>query len=176
MPLKDLQNYVDGTLITADDLNTLGQLVRMVRGMNIPGMFLDTSGVVVRKLGSPPVAAPIVRIAGNLTGQGKYDGYTLKNIAAATAGTNLGTLNNVFLGPAMGMEDDERVIVWNAREQDTNPASPSTGTNTTHLLTSSTNTVILGGRFWISEFVESSTNRRRVVLVDYIPAFACYSL
>lgn len=50
MPLEDLQKYVAGlTPITAKDMNTLGKVVEMVRGIAGDDFYVDAGGVVRRK-------------------------------------------------------------------------------------------------------------------------------
>lgn len=54
--LRDLQNYVgEQTEITAQDMNTLGQAVRMLRNITGPDVFADATGIAFRRPSVPDV-------------------------------------------------------------------------------------------------------------------------
>jgi hypothetical protein len=59
--LKDYQTYVPGkTPVAAQDMNTGGEVVRLLRNINIPGMMLDSMGLYVRRLAfkAPALTTP----------------------------------------------------------------------------------------------------------------------
>jgi hypothetical protein len=94
----------------------------------------------------------LVRIAADLDGQGKYDGYIQM---AGTNTASLGATNNVALSTLL--TDGERVVFWNTEETAASASSPS-GTNRTHTL--DTGAYIPGHASRLSE--ASGTNTLRV--------------
>lgn len=50
MPLDDLQKYFPGKepAISAKDMNTLGEVVRMLRNISGPNLFVDSTGIYFR--------------------------------------------------------------------------------------------------------------------------------
>jgi hypothetical protein len=65
--LKELHTYVpDQTPVYADDMNTLGTLVRMMNNVSGADVFMDETGIHFRR---PPIPATIAESLGELDGQ-----------------------------------------------------------------------------------------------------------
>lgn len=173
MALTDLQTYVpDKTPVSARDMNTLGQLVKIVRGLAGAGAFIDETGIAFRPQ-TRASANLTLRVASAFTGQGKYQCYvTSPKIDTTVAGTNIGTLKNVFVGDTVGWTDGEEVSGWNLPEFD-DATSPVTGADRVHLLQTGNNYVMGGIFLGADEIKESSTNRLRIVLFSAVPSFGC---
>lgn len=171
--MADSENYVVTPMTMARIFASL-KYTESMRQTRIPngtnGNRGPSFGVNAPRPSRPQVIQPagIVRIASNYTGQGKYLGYLQSSDIPLGAGTNAGTLQNVTLSN-LGVSDAERVILWNAFENDL--SGTTTGTNRTHLL--GPNQFITGGIFYGIEVVEGATNTARVVLINWLPALGC---
>jgi hypothetical protein len=76
--LKELHKYVPNeTPVYADDMNTLGDLVRMMDNISGPDLFIDWTGIHMRRPPIPDVPSLPV---------GELDGMVYQNTSQNTGG------------------------------------------------------------------------------------------